>query len=87
MAEGCSPSRWTLKNAGMSFEHTLSVKNRALARRTGSCGKSTVDPPPGGVMRSFMNSAMTSDSKSLIDSGEGFSGLGTLGPPYAIAGT
>lgn len=33
-----------------------------------------------------MNSTRTSDSASLVDSGEGWSG-GTGGPPYAIAGT
>ena len=54
---------------------TVSMKNRALARRTGSAGRSLP-----GLTRSAINSTMMRDSESLVDSGEGRS-AGTLGPP------
>jgi hypothetical protein len=59
--------------------------NLALARRTGSCGSNAVEPV--GVIKSFMNSTRTRDSKSLVDSEEGSSRLSLRGLPYAIAGT
>jgi hypothetical protein len=63
-----------------SFVDTVSIKRRALARRTGSEGRR-----PDAGYRSAINSTRMRDSLSFTDSEDGWSG-GTSGPPYVIAG-
>lgn len=68
-------------HAGMNLDENISMKKRALARRTGSLGRRTLE-----VEISAINSIRTRDSASLWDSEEGWSG-GAFGPPYTTAGT
>lgn len=49
----------------------VSMKNRALARRRGSFGKSDVLGFPLDSDRSLINSTRTSDSASFVDSVDG----------------
>jgi hypothetical protein len=61
----------------------MSMKNRAFARLTAEEGKIVL---LGDCARSATNSTRMSDSVSFVDAGDGCS-AGTIGPPYAIAGT